>query len=1170
AQADLAAACETTNPFVATARFAVPEDGSSPPAAPAGAPAVVALRDTPGDDIDAPITLATHGQVGAVFGLAYDASRGYLYAAAYHKAGAPHGPGGPGAIYRIDISAGIGTGGGSGGDAGTAAPDVSLLAQLDAGPDRHEWRRGEDEGAGEWVGISSIGGVAVNADGSLLAAVNQYQGRIDVLSLPDGASLGSFRHGGFDTSWRLSARPFAVAFANGWLYHGLVDDGGRSYDSGGEEEYAGPVAHVFRSRPDGSEMSHVLALPLVPVGTGPGGQDQGPGHLTWAYTVPMLADMALRPEGGLLLGLRNRQIDAQVDLAYRREGYLPGIGGAVVTLESRAGSLVRGEAWLGTELETTGGLARLPGLDIAIVPALARSYGSGVPGGNQGAGVPGDDEESWRTEMRWVDGPTHAVLRSEAVGRVVAPGIVHLAAGVGDVEVLCPDRLTFDPDLVATTTAEARLEATSTMQALSTQAAATATAVPPTLTAYATKHYRTATAAAATAQVAVPATATAAAQIRSSIVAGCESEDPWFAITVFARDAVTGRLSREPAIVAFDGTSLLNLTSQVDVGAVYGLAYDWRREHLYAAAYHKRSAILGPAGPGAIYRLDLKDGSVVPWLTTLAGPSIHDYTSAWDEVAAPWVGRVGFGDIEISEAGDELYVVNMFDRRVYRYGLPDGEPRGSFAHGASALDWSRRARPMALGVRGGAVFHGLVDEGEVRSPDTSAHVYRSLPDGSDMAEVVALEMTYGSSLNWPWRSWDTTSSSYGARQPMLADLTWNEAGDLLLGFRDRDGDAELFSTGYGDLLPARLAPGALDRWLEPITEPEFYHDDPLQDEATWGALAAHPFRDEVVSSAVDVSVFYSGGALWFRNSTGRIANKQTIYQSNSGQLTFGKSAGLGDIEVLCPPVSVPSSTPTVTSSPTASPTSTATPCPTPTPTATATSTSTATATATPVPEPIYLPFTENRLCRPELIHADVVLVLDMSTSMYRTTSSGRSKHEAAIDAAHAFVGEMDLAPDRRGRHDRVGVVGFNDTAWTAIGMTGDRAAVDAALDGLVDGIAQGTRLDLAIEEGQRVIDGAQIDWPVTPVLILLTDGLPNRVPTPAAGGSQEETVLAAAAAAKAAGTRVFTIGLGLPSDVLRDLLAGVASEPGDSYYAPDGEDLADIYREIAGRITACP
>ena len=199
----------------------------------------------------------------------------------------------------------------------------------------------------------------------------------------------------------------------------------------------------------------------------------------------------------------------------------------------------------------------------------------------------------------------------------------------------------------------------------------------------------------------------------------------------------------------------------------------------------------------------------------------------------------------------------------------------------------------------------------------------------------------------------------------------------------------------------------------------------------------------------------------------------------------------------------------------------------------------------------------------------MVLVIDVSTSMNRATRGGRSKHEAALAAASAFVDLLDFEPDGWGRQDQVAVVGFNDTAWTATGLTGDPVRAHAAIDSLTARMAEGTRLDLALLEGQAVYLAGGRDVSNHAVLILLTDGLPNRVPTPEAGGSQEETVLAAADAAKRAGTRLFTIGLGEEDDVLRQLLEACASTRGDYFFAPDGEDLDGIYRQIAGRIDHC-
>lgn len=53
-----------------------------------------------------PIVLATHEQIGAVYGIAYHQAQNKSFASAYYKRGAGYGPNGPGAIYQIDHSGG--------------------------------------------------------------------------------------------------------------------------------------------------------------------------------------------------------------------------------------------------------------------------------------------------------------------------------------------------------------------------------------------------------------------------------------------------------------------------------------------------------------------------------------------------------------------------------------------------------------------------------------------------------------------------------------------------------------------------------------------------------------------------------------------------------------------------------------------------------------------------------------------------------------------------------------------------------------------------------------------------------------------------------------------------------------------------------------------------------
>ena len=265
-------------------------------------------------------------------------------------------------------------------------------------------------------------------------------------------------------------------------------------------------------------------------------------------------------------------------------------------------------------------------------------------------------------------------------------------------------------------------------------------------------------------------------------------------------------------------------------------------------------------------------------------------------------------------------------------------------------------------------------------------------------------------------------------------------------------------------------------------------------------------------------------------------------------------------------------TPTMTPSPTA--TRTASP-DTPTPTATPSPTPTATPTPTPKPAPVYLPLALHQTCTEERVHADVVLVLDLSTSMRRETRDGRSKLDAALAAAGGFVARLDLAEPGGPTLDRVAIVGFNDTAWTALALGDDRAAVGRAIAALPARQAEGTRLDLAFREGAAALDGTRGPKVATPVLVLLTDGLPNRVPFGPGSShpecaNQECIVLAAATAAKTRGARVFTIGLGERDEILRALLREASTTPADYFFAPDGEDLAAIYGRIARRIERCP
>ncbi|MEO8084230.1 MAG: hypothetical protein ABI780_10435 [Ardenticatenales bacterium] len=182
------------------------------------------------------------------------------------------------------------------------------------------------------------------------------------------------------------------------------------------------------------------------------------------------------------------------------------------------------------------------------------------------------------------------------------------------------------------------------------------------------------------------------------------------------------------------------------IGAVWGLAASTREGAVYAAAVHRRGAAFGPGGPGAIYRIDLATGDVTQPITVPdAGANRHaPDVRGLDASAIAFAGKTSLGDIDLNDDETELFVTNLNDRRIYRYGVPSGALLGSFANGAAAEPWADDARPWGLAVRSGIVYHGVVDSAEsvVGREHLRAVVYASAPDGSGMRRVLDAPLDY--------------------------------------------------------------------------------------------------------------------------------------------------------------------------------------------------------------------------------------------------------------------------------------------------------------------------------------------------------------------------------------------------------------------------------------------
>lgn len=187
--------------------------------------------------------------------------------------------------------------------------------------------------------------------------------------------------------------------------------------------------------------------------------------------------------------------------------------------------------------------------------------------------------------------------------------------------------------------------------------------------------------------------------------------------------------------------------------------------------------------------------------------------------------------------------------------------------------------------------------------------------------------------------------------PMLSDIEFDIDGSLVLALNDRTG----LQTGYrnyatsgtsilynghigGDILRAFYrngtfvlenaakagpATGYANRNNQGPGFGEFYNDDSGVDlgdglyhsEVGFGSLALRPGSGEIVTGAMDptgVNTNYgftpfSGGVRRMNNTSGLVNDAYVVYQTATSNAdpapgTFGKAAGLGDMELTCDPV----------------------------------------------------------------------------------------------------------------------------------------------------------------------------------------------------------------------------------------------------------------------------
>ncbi|MGW3076616.1 SdrD B-like domain-containing protein [Kitasatospora sp. NPDC001132] len=384
------------------------------------------------------------------------------------------------------------------------------------------------------------------------------------------------------------------------------------------------------------------------------------------------------------------------------------------------------------------------------------------------------------------------------------------------------------------------------------------------------------------------------------------------------------------------GFTLTDVATAGQTGNLYGIAWNRVDRRVFSSAQAKRTTSYGPGGPGGIYVTDW-DKKKTTLFATVPDAGTTPHTPGNDDGFLAAVGKESLGGIKITDDGKDLFVVNLHDRKLYRYdatAATAAAPKAAYAipdPGCPAAgDW----RPYGLGIQDGVGFLGGVCSGESthKASDLRAVVLPfDLATGAFKSAVLNQPLDYprGTTVGGPcpgtgWFPWqDTFPASQNGQacgdnylanpEPAVAEITFETDGSMLLAFRDRFGDQSAASpTGSvmakvlpgGDLLKACLANGTyvLDtnlgcgstaRGQRFFDNARIGHNNPAN-----AGMALSKVEDSIVTSGYDSDSRAYGYGSAFQKRNGK-ADGGVRLNTAPGAPPFGKGAAMGDLEVLC-------------------------------------------------------------------------------------------------------------------------------------------------------------------------------------------------------------------------------------------------------------------------------
>lgn len=385
--------------------------------------------------------------------------------------------------------------------------------------------------------------------------------------------------------------------------------------------------------------------------------------------------------------------------------------------------------------------------------------------------------------------------------------------------------------------------------------------------------------------------------------------------------------------------NVTNIATNTETGTLFGIAWNKADKRVFSSALAKRTTDYGPGDAGGIYVTDpARKKTTLFTVVPDAGTTAHG--PGTDDAFLDAPGKESLGGIKITDDGRDLFVVNLNNRKLYRYDARAARAAAPKAVHAipdpgcpAAGDW----RPFGLGLHDGTGYVGGVCSGESTG---KASDLRAVVLPFDLATGAFQRAVLNQPLDYPrqstvgggpcdgagWFPWTNTypvsqngrpcgSSTIANPEPQVGEIAFETDGSMLLAFRDRFGDrapagptpgsAAVVMSG-GDLNKACLSGGmyVMDTnngcGLSPRGTRFFDTRWGGHHNTAFAGMALSKSENTIATSAFDPNHTALGYGTSFLQRDGKQDPKFGLRLNPPGSVApFGKGASMGDLEVLC-------------------------------------------------------------------------------------------------------------------------------------------------------------------------------------------------------------------------------------------------------------------------------